>query len=273
MKVRCLVDNAVLAGSRLWGEHGLAFLIETEAGRVLFDTGQSGTVLLHNLEVLGVDPATISELALSHAHHDHTGGLRLLLPQVKRVPLYAHPDLFRERFSRRQARVVSIGLAVTSEELQGRTELRLSKEPQEISPGVYTTGEIVSRSEPEGRSEHHAVLERGCLIPDPYRDDMSLVLQVQGGLVLLCGCCHAGLLNTLNQVHSAFQQPIVAVMGGTHLASLTDEQMRHIVQSLHSYGAPRLYPNHCTGQSAYVSLAVAFGHRVAPCVAGTELVF
>jgi len=102
---------------------------------------------------------------------------------------------------------------------------------------------------------------------------MSLVLQVQGGVMVLCGCCHAGLLNTLNQVRSAFQQPIVAAVGGTHLVRPTDEQMRHIVPVLHSYGTPRLYPNHCTGQSAYVALAVAFGERVATGLAGTELVF
>jgi 7,8-dihydropterin-6-yl-methyl-4-(beta-D-ribofuranosyl)aminobenzene 5'-phosphate synthase len=273
MKVRCLVDNAVLAGSRLWGEHGLAFLLETADGSVLFDTGQSGTVLLHNLEVAGVDPARISAVALSHAHHDHTGGLSALLPKVRRVRLYAHPDLFRERFSRRETQVKSIGLTMTREELQERTELCLAREPQEILPGVFTSGEIVSRAEAEGSSEHHFVLEQGRLVADHYRDDMSLVLRVQQGLVVLCGCCHAGLLNTLHEVSSAFKQPILAVAGGTHLVQLTDEQVRHIVHVLGGYGTPRLYPNHCTGQAAYVALAVALGERVAPCVAGTELVF
>jgi 7,8-dihydropterin-6-yl-methyl-4-(beta-D-ribofuranosyl)aminobenzene 5'-phosphate synthase len=273
MKVRCLVDNAVLSGSRFWGEHGLAFLVETDAGSALFDTGQSGTVLVHNLEVAGVDPARISALALSHAHRDHTGGLSALLPNVGRIPLYAHPDLFRERFSRRQTQVESIGLTMTRDELQGRTELHLGLEPQEILPDVFTTGEILTRTEPEGRSEHHFELERGQLVPDHYGDDMSLVLQVPGGVVLLCGCCHAGLLNTLHHVRSTFQQPIVAVVGGTHLARPTEEQMHHMVQALRSYGTPRLYPNHCTGRPAQIALAVAFGDQVAPCVAGTELVF
>ncbi len=167
MKVRCLVDNAVLSGSRFWGEHGLAFWVETDAGCVLFDTGQSGTVLMHNLEVAGLSPARISALALSHAHRDHTGGLYALLPQVGRLPLYAHPDLFRERFSRRETRLDNIGLVMTSAELQRRTEMRLCRERQEILPGVYTTGEIVDRPEPQGGSAHHFVLERDQLVADP----------------------------------------------------------------------------------------------------------
>jgi 7,8-dihydropterin-6-yl-methyl-4-(beta-D-ribofuranosyl)aminobenzene 5'-phosphate synthase len=97
MNVTCIVDDAVQRSSPFWGEHGLAFLIETEMGRVLFDTGQSGTVLLHNLELLDVDPATIDGLAISHAHYDHTGGLRALLERVRPgISLYANPDLFRD---------------------------------------------------------------------------------------------------------------------------------------------------------------------------------
>ncbi|MGC8787710.1 MAG: MBL fold metallo-hydrolase, partial [Anaerolineae bacterium] len=117
MKITCLVDNAVKQGSPFWGEHGLSFLVETKEGRVLFDTGQSGIVLLHNLHVAGIEPATISALALSHAHYDHTGGLKALLAQISRVPLYAHPDLFRERFSHRETKLESIGLSMGYEEL------------------------------------------------------------------------------------------------------------------------------------------------------------
>ena len=94
MNVTCVVDNAVQRSSSFWGEHGVAFLIETEAGRVLFDTGQSGTVLLHNMELLGVDLAAIDGLAISHAHYDHTGGLRALL---ERVGLLHAAGGFRER--------------------------------------------------------------------------------------------------------------------------------------------------------------------------------
>ena len=76
MKVQCLVDNSVRPSSAFWGEHGLAFLIDADDGRrLLFDTGASGAVLLHNLESAGVDIGTIDAVVLSHSHPDHTGGL------------------------------------------------------------------------------------------------------------------------------------------------------------------------------------------------------
>ena len=283
MKVTCVVDDAVCDHSPFWGEHGLAFLIETESGSVLFDTGQSGTVLLHNLKLLGIEPAAINALAISHAHYDHTGGLPALLDwgsvgdlRPTGIPLYAHPDLFRERFSRREGAVKFVGLPLDREALEQRLTLQLSDEPTEILPGVWTTGEITDRAEPEGRSDHHLVRGPGGMEgwePDPYRDDMTLVLETEGGLVALCGCCHAGLLNTLAHVRRTFGPDITAVAGGTHLLHADEAHLRRVIEVLRELGVPRLYLNHCTGQRAYVTLAQAFGEKVAPCPAGTRLNF
>lgn len=280
MRVTCVVDDAVCDHSPFWGEHGLAFLIETESGGVLFDTGQSGTVLLHNLKLLGIEPKAISALAISHAHYDHTGGLPVLLDRGSvgdlrptGIPLHAHPDLFRERFSRREGSLKSVGLSLAKEELEQRLTLRLSAEPTEILPGVWTTGEITDRAEPEGCSAHHLVHGVEGWEPDPYRDDMALVLEAERGLVVLCGCCHAGLLNTLAHVRHTFGPGITAVAGGTHLLHADEAHLRRVIEVLRELGVPPLYLNHCTGQRAYVTLAQAFGQKVAPCLAGTRLNF
>lgn len=273
-KTTCIVDNAVQPGSRLWGEHGLAFLIETELGRVLFDAGQSGTVLLHNLDVLEIEPESIDALAISHAHYDHTGGLPALLERTRPgLPLYAHSDIFRERFARRRGRTEFIGLPLAREALKAQTALRLSAEPQQILPGLWTTGEITSRREPEGRSAHHLVQGGEDWVPDPYQDDMALVIEGTAGVILLCGCCHAGLLNTLFHVQRTFERPIVAVAGGTHLVNADADhlqQVREVLLEMES--VQRVYLNHCSGKVALQSLLLALGPDVVrPCPAGTDL--
>lgn len=273
MRVTCLVDNSVKTRSTLWGEHGLAFLIETEGKRVLFDTGASGAVLVHNLSEAGIPPEPIAALALSHAHYDHTGGLGALLELRPGLPLYAHPDLLRERFSRRGDEPKPVGLRLAEPDLRRLAILRLSAAPQEILPGVWTTGEIAARPEPEGRSPHHCVRDGKSWAPDPYRDDMALVLDSPSGLVLVCGCCHAGLLNTLAHVQRAFRRDPVAILGGAHLGNASRAHLDRIVDVLRPLGPPALFLNHCTGQAAYVTLAQAFGERAAPCPAGTILEF
>ena len=273
-KITCVVDNTVLRSSLFWGEHGLAFWIETDQGCALFDTGQSGVVLSHNLEALGLRLHDVNGLALSHAHYDHTGGLGVVLSQNPGLPIYANADFLRPRYSLRGGDYESIGLSIPLEELSQQADLHLSGSPIEVLPGLWTTGEIRERPEPEGRSPHHFIHVDGEWQPDPYRDDMSLVMDTEEGLVLICGCCHAGLLNTIAHVRRTFQRPIVSVLGGTHLVTADGAFLEHVVSILREdCDLLYFYPNHCTGERAYVTMVNAFGERVKPCPAGTILIF
>lgn len=272
-KIICVVDNTVQQ-SALLGEHGLSFWIETDQGCVLFDTGQSKAVLMHNLELLELDPQNLSALVLSHAHYDHTGGLPAILSLKPGLPLYAHQDIFRPRYACRRGDYKSIGLHLTQENVTQLAKLHLGDTPVEVVSGLWTTGEIAERPEPEGRSAHHFVSDGGGWKPDPYLDDMSLVMETQGGLIVICGCCHAGLLNTLAHVRRKFQQPIVAIVGGTHLTTADEAYLEHVIDVLRdSYGTPHLYLNHCTGERAIIALSNTFDGRVKPCPAGTAMVF
>jgi 7,8-dihydropterin-6-yl-methyl-4-(beta-D-ribofuranosyl)aminobenzene 5'-phosphate synthase len=275
--VRCLVDNMAQRGSALWGEHGLSFSIQTPAGALLFDTGQSGEVLLHNAAQMGISFDQFDALAFSHAHYDHTGGLeRFLTLSQPAIPLYAHPDLVRERFSMKGGLPRSIGLKLPPAELSRQVDLHLSTEPQQILPGLWTTGEITMRDELEGRSKHHFIRVKGEWLPDPYSDDLALVLEVRAGLVVICGCCHAGLLNTLKHIHRHFEGEIRAIIGGLHLLNASKEDLDHTITMLRDQFAgsiPLIYANHCSGEGAFIALQQAFGDLVQSCPAGTLVEF
>jgi len=269
MRLICVVENCATRGSALWAEHGFSYWVSSAQSNILLDTGQSGEVLRHNLIELGLWEADLDGLVLSHAHTDHTGGLQVVQAHWPQVTVQAHPAITEARLSgaggSRQ-----IGL---SEPLAAHaaSAWRLSDAPVELAPHVWTTGTIVSRPYPMGRSPQHRVYRQGQLQADDYADDLSLVLHIAGGVALLCGCCHAGLRNTLHHLRELTSAPLLAVIGGAHLEHATDAEIEAVTRCLQSEGAPDLYLCHCTGERALYALHAAFDERVHPCPAGTVI--
>ena len=273
-KIICAVNDAVKEGTNLHSEHGLSFWIQKEHETVLLDTGQTPGVLSHNLKELKLSFQDIDMLALSHAHYDHTGGQESVLSNNTTLTLFAHPDIFRPRYSLRQGEYRSIGMAYEQFSLSQRIKLNLSDAPTEIVPNLWTTGEISERPEPVGGSPHLFIRDGADWQPDPYRDDISLVLKTNQGLVVICGCCHAGILNTLFHVERKFKGPILAVLGGLHLLYAEDQYLEHVVQIFEErFPDISFYLNHCTGEKAFKKLVNAFGSRVRACPAGTIVNF
>lgn len=273
-KITCVTDNAAADSASLKTEHGVAFWIETERGNVLFDTGASAQALRANLKELGLKVDDISAMAFSHAHYDHTGGIEAILEKREGIPVFANEDIFRPKYSRHDGNYDTSGFELQREEYERRAAWHLSDTPAEIIEGLWTTGRITERDYPEGRSAGHFVREDGAFVPDPYLDDMSLVLKTAGGLVLICGCCHAGILNTLAHVRSQFDGDIIAVLGGIHLMPAEMPMIRKVISTLKEMAPKaRYWLNHCTGNNALEAFASAFGEQAHHFKAGESISF
>lgn len=260
-RITIVCENSVGPISGTLGEHGFAALIERPGGSVLFDTGQ-GATLLHNAGRLKRDLVGVTKVALSHGHYDHTGGLRPLLEQCGPKEVFAHPEVFARRFRVKDTgESISIGIPDSREVLTSLgASFNLTDGFREIAPGIYLTGYVPRTSGFEHGDSGLCCDESGCerdLIPD----DQSLVVDTEKGLVLILGCCHAGIVNTLEFVIHTIGKNIYAVIGGTHLGFCSAAQLDETVQRLREYGIRKICGSHCTGFAAAARLAREFpGH-------------
>lgn len=264
LRLTIVCDNSVGKPLPLLGEHGFACLIDCRAGRILFDSGR-GETLLPNLKVLGVDPASIEAIVLSHGHDDHTGGLLPLLKTIGPRPVYAHPGIFTERYHQRTDERRAIGMKATRAELENAgARLRLLEEFTELGHGLWFSGPIPRRSRFESGDPALVCLdEQGGNFADPLEDDAALALETPKGLVVVLGCAHAGVINTVEHLRGRLGQPAVhVIIGGTHLGPSSTEQFEATVNYLQKLGRTRLCACHCTGLQQTASLQGRLPKRV-----------
>ncbi len=271
-----IYSEDVLPGRHLKAGRGEAFYIMIGNNRLMLDVGMSGTKLLHNMQVLGLEAADLNAVVLSHGHKDHSGGLPAILAKHRgdSLPVYAHSLAL-------EPKSVKIGIRVPMSfpriplALKSRVDFHFTRAPVEIAPGLSTTGEILERPEKSDSDTRLVHKVAGRWMWDPVMDDMSLILCTPAGLVLIAGCCHAGVLNTCARVVKLYPQPIVAIIGGLHMRQSSAEEVDHIADSLEkNFGTPILYLNHCTGDKAFARLRVHFGPEIVKdCSVGTVLHF
>jgi len=261
-RITTLVENTVPKGKGLIGEHGLSFYIEAGDRKILFDTGQ-GFALAKNAEAMGIDLSTVEVVVLSHGHYDHTGGLNALLSVNRRFKLYAHPEIFVEKFADRNGRVRPIGFAHTHKSLERMgIQVVLDENPMEIVPGITTTGEVPMKTPYETIDSALVVRQGETLAPDPLRDDLSLVLHTQKGRIILLGCAHRGVINILTHVQTLYGKTrLLALAGGLHLMGAAETRLKMIIESLEAFSPELLAAGHCTGYPAVLALWAAFKER------------
>ena len=261
-KFTILCENSVGVPFGAIGEHGFACFIETESGNYLFDTGQ-GLGIVQNAAVLGKDLASVKAIMISHGHYDHTGGLPQVLQRCGRMPVYAHPEIFVERFWGEQRLFIGIPFRRSYLESSG-AEFRFSRDLVEVGPGVYLSGEIPRRNTFEvGDTEMVAVYADGReKQPDPLKDDYSLIVKTAKGLVVVLGCAHAGMVNILDYVREKFPgEKIFSVFGGTHMGFSDDKQFDETLKVIDNYEIDKLGVSHCTGLAKSAKIYARMSER------------
>ena len=280
-----------LFASKSLAEHGLGFLINvydvTDSDKptndklikkIVFDTGGTNLTFLHNLDIRGYPLYDIDYIVLSHWHYDHTGGLFKILERIENeVPIICHEGANFERFFKRARNL-------RNEDLVGKTrtdilhllsslkivnqepidkeqvkklkgQIHLTKEPYEIlnieGLKIVVSGEI-PRKHIEEEFNNFLSLQEGTLKIDKILDDKCLILEFEENIVLVNGCCHSGLMNTLDYVKNYSEKPISHIIGGFHMASASEERIRATIDYLNALkifdNTLFIFPIHCSGE-------------------------
>ncbi len=231
--ITILAENT--AGKNCLAEHGLSYLVQADK-TVLFDTGASD-LFIQNARKLHIDIDRVDTVVLSHGHDDHTGGI----PFLKNKKLIAHPDLFVECF--RKTDHSPLGFPLSQEQTRNDFDITLSRGPFQVSEQIWFLGEVPRLNDFEAKET--AFLHAGGS-DNWIMDDSALAITSPHGLIVVSGCAHAGICNTVEHAMlTTGQQKVLAVIGGFHLKK-NDQLTRKTIDYLKKLEVQHVIPGHCT---------------------------
>jgi 7,8-dihydropterin-6-yl-methyl-4-(beta-D-ribofuranosyl)aminobenzene 5'-phosphate synthase len=201
--------NNVAYDKALTTAWGFSCFIEGLEKNILFDTGGQGSILLGNMEKLGINSMDIDAVVLSHIHSDHIGGLWSLLETNSRITVY-FPESFPASFKNKIKKLCQKAISIEN--------------PAKICQQVWSTGELGSGIK-----------------------EQSLIIDSKKGLIIITGCAHPGIVNIVRFAKGYLNKDVYLVMGGFHLMAYSENQVKQITKDLKELGVKKVGPSHCTG--------------------------
>ena len=272
--LKVTVLSTMLADVQGIGEWGFSALVEADGYRLLFDTGARPETVRQNARELKVDLTGVRDVLLTHNHDDHTGGLVTLRKDVMATSrdalgrLYVGKGLFYPRVGDDGQRdTARQRMRVEYEALGGAvTEI---DQPRQIAPGVWLTGPV-RRIHPERNWSRSLKVETpGGVVEDTVPEDTSLVVHTADGLVVITGCGHAGIVNTMEQARRMLPgKPVRTIVGGMHLIDANDEALAWTAERMKAFGVQQVLGAHCTGIEAVFRIRDGVGLPRAACLVG-----
>lgn len=247
------------------GEWGFCALIEADGHKILFDTGARPETVLTNISDLNIDLSDIEEVFISHSHYDHTGGLMRLKEELslKNSKAISKAHIGEGAFYSRPGPMgVRTQFMLSAKEQYERSggKFIVYNEPQEIYPGVWITGPVPRVNDERNYGAGKVILPDGTVKEDNVPEDQSMVFNTDEGLVIVSGCGHSGIINTIEYARQKIgARPVSTLIGGFHLFNLPDEKIIWTAGKLKEYGAKNFIGAHCTGINAVFDIRQQLG--------------
>ncbi|MFC3880467.1 MBL fold metallo-hydrolase [Algoriphagus namhaensis] len=255
-KLKVTTLSTMLVNGKGVGEWGYSALIEVDGRKILFDTGAKPQTVFQNAQEMNIDLSDVQDVFLSHNHWDHIGGLLTLRKELKKQNpnalkrIHVGEGIFSKRINSENTI-----LAIREELEADGVEFIVYSNQQELFPGVWITGPIDRIHDERNWSGNGKIETDSGIVEDTIAEDQSLVIDTRDGLVLISGCGHAGLVNTLDHITTNSEgEKVFAIIGGFHLFNASDEHLEWTASKLKNFGVSKIIGAHCTGINALYTL-------------------